>query len=186
MLGGTPVPVPHRDNPLPSSGDSLPSKQAPLVADAHLKRSQAGDRPITEVAVGVLIRADGAFLLTSRPVDKVYAGYWEFPGGKLEAGETVLAALARELQEELGVHVTQAELWKTEMVDYPHALVRLNFCKVSAWEGTLQMLEGQSHSWEQLPVVAHPVLPGTLPVLAWLAQERGFSGPTCSSSVSPA
>ena len=186
MLGGTPVQVPHRDNPLPSSGYSLPSKQAPLVADAHLKRSQAGDRPVTEVAVGVLIRADGAFLLTSRPVDKVYAGYWESPGGKLEAGETVLAALARELQEELGVHVSQAELWKTEMVDYPHALVRLNFCKVSAWEGTLQMLEGQSHSWEQLPVVAHPVLPGALPVLAWLAQERGFGRPTCSSSVSPA
>ena len=160
--------------------------QAPLVADPHLKRSRASDRPITEVAVGVLIRADGAFLLTSRPADKVYAGYWEFPGGKLEAGETVLVALARELQEELGVRVTQAELWKTEMVDYPHALVRLNFCKVWAWEGELQMLEGQSHSWEKLPVIAQPVLPGTLPVLAWLAQERCFSGPTCTSSVSPA
>jgi 8-oxo-dGTP diphosphatase len=64
--------------------------------------------------------------------------------------------------------------------------VRLNFCKVSAWEGTLQMLEGQSYSWEQLPVVAQPVLPGTLPVLAWLAQERGFNGPTRSRSISPA
>ena len=71
-----------------------------LVADGERPREGGGDRPITEVAVGVLIDAQGRFLLTTRPPGKVYAGYWEFPGGKLEAGETVAQALRRELQEE--------------------------------------------------------------------------------------
>ena len=63
--------------------------------------------PITEVAVGVLIRADGALLFTSRPPGKPYPGFWEFPGGKLEAGESVAAALARELHEELGIRIEE-------------------------------------------------------------------------------
>ena len=58
------------------------------------------ERVPVDVAVGVLIDAEGRFLLTSRPEGKVYAGYWEFPGGKLEAGETVEQALRRELIEE--------------------------------------------------------------------------------------
>jgi 8-oxo-dGTP diphosphatase len=151
---------------------------APLVADGHRPREGGADRPVTEVAVGVLVRADGAFLLTSRPEGKVYAGYWEFPGGKLEAGETVEQALRRELHEELGITIGAAQPWKTEMVDYPHALVRLNFCKVFDWSGALQMREGQSFAWEQLPVQSQPVLPGTVPVLAWFAQERAHQGAT--------
>ena len=149
-----------------------------LVADGQKAREGGDDRQITEVAVGVLLQSDGAFLLTSRPVGKVYAGYWEFPGGKLEAGETVEQALRRELHEELGITIGPAELWKTQMVDYPHALVRLHFCKVTRWEGDLQMREAQSFAWQQLPVEVVPVLPGTVPVLDWLAQERGFSGAT--------
>jgi 8-oxo-dGTP diphosphatase len=150
----------------------------PLVADAHAAREGGADRPITEVAVGVLVRADGAFLLTSRPEGKVYAGYWEFPGGKLEAGESVEQALRRELQEELGIDIGAAIPWHVEMVDYPHALVRLNFCKVFDWTGELQMREAQSCSWEQLPVQVQPVLPGTVPVLQWFAAERGFADAT--------
>lgn len=150
----------------------------PLVADAHAARQGGPDRPITEVAVGVLVRPDGAFLLTSRPAGKVYAGYWEFPGGKLEAGESVEQALRRELQEELGIEIGSAVPWHVEMVDYPHALVRLNFCKVFDWTGELQMREAQSCSWEQLPVQVQPVLPGTVPVLAWFAAERGFADAT--------
>jgi 8-oxo-dGTP diphosphatase len=131
-----------------------------------------------DVAVGVLIDADGAFLLTTRPPGKVYAGYWEFPGGKVEPGETLQQALARELHEELGITIGPAEPWQEELFDYPHALVRLRFCKVFAWTGELQMREGQAMAWQQLPVAVRPVLPGTLPVLGWLAAERGFAGPT--------
>ncbi len=149
-----------------------------LVADAELVRTGGADRKVVDVAVGVLIQNDGAFLLTSRPEGKPYAGYWEFPGGKLETGETVEQALERELHEELGIAVSQIELWREELVDYPHALVRLHFCKVLQWSGDLQMLEGQRFAWQQLPVTVAPVLPGTIPVLEWLAQERQFVGAT--------
>jgi 8-oxo-dGTP diphosphatase len=133
------------------------------------------------VAVGVLIDADGRFLLTSRPEGKVYAGYWEFPGGKIEAGESVHEALARELHEELGITIDAAEPWQSELIDYPHARVRLHFCKVREWRGEMQMREGQRMAWEQLPVSVAPVLPGTLPVLGWFAAERGHVGPTHGS-----
>jgi 8-oxo-dGTP diphosphatase len=149
-----------------------------LVADGERQREGGADRPVVDVAVGVLMQADGQFLLTSRPEGKVYAGYWEFPGGKLEAGETVEEALRRELQEELGIVIGAAQIWKTQMVDYPHALVRLHFCKVWDWQGDLQMREAQSHAWQQLPVDVVPVLPGTIPVLTWLAEERQFVGAT--------
>jgi 8-oxo-dGTP diphosphatase len=134
-------------------------------------------RPV-DVAVGVLIDAQGRFLLTSRPAGKVYAGYWEFPGGKLEAGETVEEALRRELQEELGITIAAAQPWKTEMMDYPHARVRLHFCKVWQWAGEFEMREGQAMAWQSLPVQVAPVLPGTVPVLAWFADEQGFVGAT--------
>jgi 8-oxo-dGTP diphosphatase len=148
------------------------------VVDADQPRS--ADRSLVQVAVGVLVRDDQAFLLTSRPEGKAYAGYWEFPGGKLEAGETVEQALRRELQEEIGITIQNCNLWKTERIDYPHALVQLNFCKVTQWTGELQMLESQSFAWQQLPVMVKPVLPGTLPVLQWFAQERAFEGETHS------
>jgi 8-oxo-dGTP diphosphatase len=134
---------------------------------------------VVDVAVGVLIGERGRFLLTSRPAGKVYAGWWEFPGGKLERGETVEAALARELHEELGIDVLDVRRWRAERVDYVHARVRLHFCKVLAWRGAIAMREGQAMAWQALPVDVAPVLPGTLPVLDWFAAERGFVGPTC-------
>ncbi len=144
------------------------------VVDAQLPR--AVGRQLVQVAVGVLIRSDDSFLLTSRPEGKAYAGYWEFPGGKLEAGESVVQALTRELQEEIGITIADCTSWKTEQIDYPHALVQLNFCKVRRWSGELQMREAQRFVWQQLPVTVKPVLPGTLPVLEWFAQERDFVG----------
>ncbi|MDP2256881.1 MAG: NUDIX domain-containing protein [Polaromonas sp.] len=149
-----------------------------LVADAGLPRQGGADRQVVDVAVGVLVQADGQFLLTSRPPGKVYEGYWEFPGGKLERGESVEQALRRELKEEIGITIGAVYPWKVEMVDYPHALVRLNFCKVFEWSGDLQMHEGQLFAWQALPVTVKPVLPGTIPVLDWFAQEREFSGAT--------
>ena len=146
------------------------------VVDAQLTRS--ADRQLVQVAVGVLIRSDDSFLLTSRPEGKAYAGYWEFPGGKLEVGETIAQALKRELQEEIGITIEDCMSWKTEQIDYPHALVQLNFCKVRRWSGELQMREAQLYAWQQLPVAVKPVLPGTLPVLEWFAKERSFVGPT--------
>jgi len=149
------------------------SAEPPLVADPQRAREGGAQRPLTEVAVGILLRPDGAFLLCSRPAGKAYAGYWEFPGGKLEPGEDVAQALRRELREELGIEIGAVSLWKVSVVDYPHALVRLHFCKVFEWQGELQMLESQQCSWQQLPVNVTPVLAGTLPVLEWLGQERG-------------
>jgi 8-oxo-dGTP diphosphatase len=141
------------------------------------------DRVPVDVAVGVLIERDalgqeGRFLMTSRPPGKVYAGHWEFPGGKLEAGETVAEALRRELQEELGITIGEAHPWHVELMDYPHARVRLHFCKVHDWTGAFEMREGQDMAWQRLPVDVVPVLPGTVPVLHWLAAERGHEGST--------
>ena len=146
-----------------------------LVVDPDVVResSPAGSpsRPCTDVAVGILVQPDGQFLLTTRPSGKSYAGHWEFPGGKFEAGETVEEALTRELHEELGIHVQHIERWREQMVDYPHALVRLHFCKVTRWQGELLMREGQQFAWQRLPVVVTPVLAGTVPVLQWLSEK---------------
>ena len=136
------------------------------------------EREPVDVAVGVLIDPDGRFLITSRPAGKVYAGHWEFPGGKVEPGESVEQALQRELHEELGITIGAAQAWKTTLHDYPHALVRLHFCKVFDWRGAFEMREAQEMAWQSLPVEVKPLLPGTLPVLAWLAEERSFPGPT--------
>lgn len=139
--------------------------------------TQSSRTPV-DVAVGVLIDGQGRFLLTSRPAGKVYAGYWEFPGGKFEPGESLEQALRRELHEELGITIGDIEPWHVELVDYPHALVRLHFCKVRHWSGEFQMREGQQMTWEGLPVRSRPVLPGTVPVLRWFAGERGYVGAT--------
>jgi len=135
--------------------------------------SEHAPRKHTEVAVGILLKSNGEMLLTSRPEGKPYAGYWEFPGGKLEAGETVEQALRRELQEELGITIGTASVWKVTEHDYPHALVRLHWCKVFEWQGEFEMREGQSMSWEPWPPHVKPILPGAVPVLEWFAEERG-------------
>ena len=143
-----------------------------------MRGGMAAERTPVDVAVGVLIDARGRFLLTSRPVGKVYAGHWEFPGGKVEPGETIEQALRRELHEELGITIGPAEPWQVELMDYPHARVRLHFCKVFDWQGAFEMREGQRMAWCTLPVAVQPVLPGTVPVLRWFADERGHAGPT--------
>jgi 8-oxo-dGTP diphosphatase len=141
------------------------------VVDPEIARTTLGQRPVTEVAVGILIRPNGDFLMTTRPAGKAYAGHWEFPGGKLEASETVVEALRRELIEEIGVTIQDVQVWRSSVVDYPHALVRLTFCKISAWTGQLHMRESQQFAWQSLPVQVEPVLAGTIPVLQWLENE---------------
>jgi 8-oxo-dGTP diphosphatase len=119
------------------------------------------ERQPVDVAVGVLIDADGRFLLTSRPEGKVYAGYWEFPGGKVEPGESVRRTGAR-VARELGITIGASHPWQELVMDYPHARVRLHFCKVYDWQGAFEMREGQAMAWETLPVASRPVLPGTI------------------------
>ncbi|MCS4292285.1 8-oxo-dGTP diphosphatase [Comamonas sp. BIGb0152] len=132
-------------------------------------------RSYTDVAVGVLIReSDNALLITSRPMGKPRAGWWEFPGGKLEAGESVEEALRRELIEELGIRIDNCIAWKVTEHNYSHALVRLHWCKVTQWSGDFEMREGQQMSWQQLPLTVSPVLEGSFPVLQWLSEERGL------------
>jgi len=133
-----------------------------------------------EVAVGVLIRSDGAVLLARRPASKVYAGYWEFPGGKLEQGETAYVALVRELGEELGIQVKQAYRWITQEFAYPHALVRLNFFRVTAWSGEVQPLEHDAMIWENPSAVASaPLLPANGPVLRALTLPHEYAITHC-------
>jgi 8-oxo-dGTP diphosphatase len=125
---------------------------------------------IVDVAAGLILRPDGMLLLGQRPEGKPWSGWWELPGGKLEPGETVLEALARELQEELGIRVTQSRPWVTYVHVYPHTTVRLAFCHVTAWEGEPQGLENQRLEWVN-PANAASVgdlLPATLPPLRWL------------------
>ncbi len=121
---------------------------------------------IIEVSAAVLQRPDGSFLLAQRPSDKIWAGYWEFPGGKVEPGETARHALVRELKEELGITVETAYPWLTRVFTYPHATVRLNFFRVTAWSGELHPHEGQQFSWQHPTEVAvDPILPANAPIL---------------------
>jgi 8-oxo-dGTP diphosphatase len=103
---------------------------------------------LVRVAVAVILRRDGAVLLAQRVAGTPYAGYWEFPGGKLEPGETAVQALARELHEELGIDVTLATPWLTQRYEYPHAHVELAFFRVYAWQGEPYGRDGQSIAWQ--------------------------------------
>ena len=130
---------------------------------------------IVEVAAAVMLRADGQeFLLAQRPEGKVYAGYWEFPGGKVEPGESVREALIRELQEELGITVTACSPWLTKQFTYPHATVRLHFWRVTAWDGEIGItapLEHAAVNWEKCGKSASvaPILPANGPILKALS-----------------
>ena len=126
--------------------------------------------PVVEVAAAVIERPDGSFLLAQRPAGKVYAGWWEFPGGKIEAGEPAEAALARELHEELGIDVRTAYPWITRTHVYEHATVLLKFFRVVDWQGDPRPRENQAIIWQQFgQAMAAPMLPANAPVLASLA-----------------
>jgi len=123
-----------------------------------------------EVAAAVLQRPDGSFLLAQRPAGKVYAGYWEFPGGKIEPGEAAMSALARELHEELGIDVQRVYPWITRDYDYAHAAVRLRFYRVTEWSGELHGRENQQVAWQHVDALSvSPLLPANGPILGALA-----------------
>jgi 8-oxo-dGTP diphosphatase len=130
---------------------------------------------VIEVVAGVLERPDGSFLLAQRPAGKVYAGYWEFPGGKIEPGERAEAALARELDEELGIKVVRAHPWLVRVYTYPHGTVRLNFFRVTQWRGEPHPREDQAIAWQAGVPSAAPMLPANAPVLAALALPHEYA-----------
>ncbi len=132
-------------------------------------------RGLTHVAVGVLVRDDGHVLLADRPHGKPYAGYWEFPGGKIEEGERVCHALERELREELGIEIAGSVPWLTFEYDYPHARVELQFRIVRRWRGAPHPREGQRLRFvdptRELP---QPLLPAAIQPLRWLLLPRSI------------
>lgn len=141
-------------------------------------------RKTTHVAVGVLMRSDGSVLLADRPLGKPYAGYWEFPGGKIEPGEPVTEALARELHEELGIEIESSTPWVTFDHDYPHAYVELQFRLVHRWRGQPHAREGQRLCFvnpaQDLP---QPLLPAAVPAMRWLKLPRiAFVVPACTGA----
>ncbi len=118
------------------------------------------------MVAAVITRSDSQFLLARRPEGKIYSGYWEFPGGKIEGGETLFHALERELWEELGIQVRTAYPWITRVFTYSHATVRLHFFRVVEWEGRPTPREKQELFW-QLPchIDVSPILPANGPIL---------------------
>ena len=136
-----------------------------------------------EVAVAIIERADGAFLLAQRPAGKVYAGWWEFPGGKVQDAESAQGALARELHEELGIDVRLAFPWITRVFVYPHATVRLNFFRVVTWAGEPHPREQQAIRWQRFDgPMAEPMLPANAPVLRSLALPLEYAV-TCAETL---
>jgi 8-oxo-dGTP diphosphatase len=127
----------------------------------------AGVRQRVEVAAAVLIDAGGRFLLAQRPQGKVYAGYWEFPGGKLEPGESAADAIRRELLEELGISAGEVCPWLTRDFEYEHADVRLRFFRIYDWRGEPRGREGQAFGWHETrqALSVAPMLPANGPIL---------------------
>lgn len=130
-----------------------------------------GARPVVEVVCGVIWSETGHYLLAQRPEGRIWSGYWEFPGGKIEPGEPAQAAMARELREELGISVVRADPWLLKVFEYPHAIVRLHFFHVREWSGVPTGLEGQALHWQtpSTPCEVEPLLPANAPILRSLA-----------------
>lgn len=145
-------------------------------------RAVAGASP-TEVVAAVIRHPDGGFLLAERPPGKVYAGYWEFPGGKVEPGESLEDAVRRELHEELGIEADAMHPWITVRYVYPHAMVRLNFFHVTSWHGELHGREGQRFVWQRTDAVdVSPLLPANGPILRALGLPMVY-GVTCAAEL---
>ena len=136
-------------------------------------------RPLVQVVAGILLDQNGRYLLSSRPEGKPYAGYWEFAGGKVEAGESDFQALQREFEEELGIHILAATPWLTKVHSYEHAHVRLHFLWVEAdqWTGEIQSREGQKWAWQKAgDFTVAPMLPANSALLRSLSIPRRLQG----------
>jgi len=137
------------------------------IPNSSAAANPADGRPPVDVVCGVVWSADGRYLLAQRPEGRIWDGYWEFPGGKIESGEAPAEAIGRELAEELGIRVTRADPWLLKVFDYPHARVRLHFFHVREWSGNPVCLEGQQLHWQRPgdPCTAGPLLPANESIL---------------------
>ncbi len=127
-------------------------------------------KPYIRVAAGVILNQDRQVLLAQRPEGKPWSGWWEFPGGKIEEGESVEHALARELEEELGIEIAGAQKWVRFIYEYPKNIVELWFCKVTDWQGEPRGLENQAFAWtapEQATELGD-LLPASEAPIQWL------------------
>lgn len=133
-------------------------------------------RPLIDVVCAVIQKPDGEFLLAQRPAGKIYAGYWEFPGGKVDPGETVADATARELDEELGITIEHSYPWLTRNFSYSHANVRLHFRRVMHWQNEPRSRENQAFSWQKISdIKVGPLLPANNPILRALALPTRYA-----------
>ena len=136
---------------------------------SELEPSRSEPSAVVQVVAAVISRPDGEILMAQRPQGKVYEGYWEFPGGKIEPRESPEEALARELHEEIGITVERAYPWITRHYTYAHAAVALHFFRVVRFRGELHAREAQAFRWQDLGAIdVHPILPANGPIIAAL------------------
>lgn len=131
---------------------------------------------VTNAAVAVLLRPDGQVLLGQRPEGKPWAGWWEFPGGKIEDRETPLQGLQRELHEELGIEALDVSSWLTRSFDYPEKTVKLHFFMVRRWSAEPHGKEGQTLTWQNpQKLTVEPLLPANAPILKALSLPTAYA-----------
>jgi 8-oxo-dGTP diphosphatase len=126
-----------------------------------------------EVVAGIVSDESGRLLIAQRPAGRFLAGRWEFPGGKLDAGETPYAALVRELREELGLEVHTAERLMRYSYEYPERRVWLDVWTVGQWSGEPQGLDGQALRWVEPGELQHcDLLEADVPIVRRLVGAR--------------
>jgi 8-oxo-dGTP diphosphatase len=155
---------------MPSENHPHPEER-PEGASRRTPEGHAAGVPVVLVAAVALIDADGKVLLAERPAGKHLAGMWEFPGGKVQPGETPEAALIRELDEELGIDVVASCLAPFTFAShaYPefHLLMPLYVCR--KWSGIVTAREGQRLKWVRSAQLAdYPMPPADKPLVAML------------------
>lgn len=130
---------------------------SPERASPPTPLSLLGEGALVRVAVGLLVK-NGSVLMGERKPDKIYPLHWEFPGGKLEENESALDALRRELREELGIEIQDAEEWFSEIVTYSNGITYdISFFLVRSWQGKIT-----NHEFHKLEWISEAILPTLL------------------------